>query len=100
MATKYYCSRYKREVELYGNHCLGCSLFPFNVGECPSRINLDNRQLWQQLNHTNMDKEELKTILSTACYNVDKLERVGIKLNDSEKNIVKGVLYSLYYAIY
>lgn len=31
------------EVELYCNHCLGCSLFPFNIGECPSRINLDNR---------------------------------------------------------
>ena len=41
MATKYYCSRYEKEVELYDNHCLGCSLFPFNVGECPSRINLD-----------------------------------------------------------
>lgn len=47
-----------------------------------------------------MEKEELRTILSTACNNVDKLERVGIKLNDSEKNIVKGILYSLYYAIY
>ena len=41
MATKYYCSRYEREVELYDNHCLGCSLF--NVGKCPDRINLDNR---------------------------------------------------------
>ena len=47
-----------------------------------------------------MDKEELRTIISTACNNVDKLERVGIKLNDSETNIVKGILYSLYYAIY
>ena len=47
-----------------------------------------------------MDKEELETIIYTACNNVDKLERVGIKLNDSEKNIVKGILYSLYYAIY
>ena len=46
-----------------------------------------------------MDKEELKTILSTACNNVDKLERVGIKLYDPEKAIVKGILYSLYYAI-
>lgn len=47
-----------------------------------------------------MDRVELRTILSTACDNVDKLERVGIKLNDSEENIVKGFLYSLYYAIY
>lgn len=47
-----------------------------------------------------MDKEELRTIISTACGNVDNLERVGIKLNDSEENIVKGILYSLYYAIY
>lgn len=47
-----------------------------------------------------MDKEELRTILSTACNNVDKLGRVGIKLNDTERNIVKGILYSLYYAIY
>lgn len=47
-----------------------------------------------------MDKEELRTIISTACNNVDKLERVGIKLNNSEENIVKGILYSLYYAIY
>lgn len=46
-----------------------------------------------------MDKEELRTIISTACNNVDKLERVGIKLKDSEKNIVKGILYSLYYGI-
>ena len=45
MATikSYYCNRYNREVELYDNHCVGCSLFPFNVGECPNRINLDNR---------------------------------------------------------
>lgn len=42
MATKYYCKRYEREVELYDNHCIGCSLFPFNVGKCPSRITLDN----------------------------------------------------------
>lgn len=27
-----------------------------------------------------MDKIDLRTILSTACDNVDKLERVGIKL--------------------
>ena len=47
-----------------------------------------------------MDKEELKTIISIACSNVDRLERVGLKLNDSEKNIVKGILYSLYHAIY
>ena len=47
-----------------------------------------------------MDKQELRNILSTACNNVDKLERVGVKLNDSEANIVKGILYSLYYAIY
>lgn len=47
-----------------------------------------------------MDKEELRTIISTACGNVDNLERVGIKLNDSEENVVKGILYSLYYAIY
>lgn len=47
-----------------------------------------------------MDREELKTILYIACSNVDKLERVGIKLNDSEENVVKGILYSLYYAIY
>lgn len=47
-----------------------------------------------------MDKEELKTILAKACTNVDKLERVGIKLYDSEENIVKGILYSLYYAVY
>ncbi len=47
-----------------------------------------------------MDTEKLKIIISTACNNVDKLERVGIKLNDSEKSIVKGILYSLYYAIY
>lgn len=38
-----------------------------------------------------MDKEELRTIISTACGNVDNLERVGIKLNDSERNIVKGI---------
>ena len=25
--------------------------------------------------------------------------RVGVKLNNSEKNIVKGILYSLYYGI-
>lgn len=36
----YYCKRYNREVELYDNHCLGCSLFPFNVGECSDRIEL------------------------------------------------------------
>lgn len=47
-----------------------------------------------------MNKAELRNILYTACDNADKLERVGIKLNDSEKNIVKGVLYSLYYAVY
>lgn len=47
-----------------------------------------------------MDTEKLKIILSTACNNADKLERVGIKLNESETNIVKGILYSLYYAIY
>lgn len=47
-----------------------------------------------------MNKEELKTIISKACNNVDKLGRVGIKLNDSEENIVKGILYSLYYATY
>lgn len=47
-----------------------------------------------------MDKKELKIIMSAACNNVENLERVGIKLNDSEKNIVKGILYSLYYAIY
>lgn len=47
-----------------------------------------------------MNRAELRTMLSTACDNVDKLERVGVKLNDSERNIVKGVLYSLYYAIY
>ena len=46
-----------------------------------------------------MDKEELRTIISRACINVDKLERVGIKLNDSERNIVKGILYSLYYGM-
>ena len=39
----YYCNRYNREVELYGNHCIGCSLYPFNIGECSDRINLDNR---------------------------------------------------------
>lgn len=47
-----------------------------------------------------MNKEQLENIMATACMNVDKLERIGIKLNDSEKNIVKGVLYSLYHAIY
>ena len=47
-----------------------------------------------------MGKEELKDIISIACTNVDKLERVELILNDSEKNIVKGILYSLYYAIY
>lgn len=47
-----------------------------------------------------MNKAELRTILSTACDNIDRLERVGIKLKDSEKNIVKGILYSLYYAVY
>ena len=39
---KYYCTRYKREVELWYGHCLGCSLFPFNRGECPSRKPLNN----------------------------------------------------------
>ena len=47
-----------------------------------------------------MNKVELRNILYTACDNIDKLERVGIKLNNSEKNIVKGILYSLYYAVY
>lgn len=47
-----------------------------------------------------MNKEELKNIIATACNNVDKLERIGLNLNDSEKNIVKGILYSLYNAIY
>lgn len=47
-----------------------------------------------------MNKGELENIIATACKNVDKLERIGLKLNYSEKNIVKGVLYSLYYAIY
>jgi len=40
MTTKYYCNRYEREVEVYDHHCLGCSLYPFNVGECPYRTEL------------------------------------------------------------
>ena len=43
MAEKYYCSRYEKEVELYNNHCLGCSLYPFNVGECPSKHEINNK---------------------------------------------------------
>lgn len=44
-----------------------------------------------------MNKEEFRDIIVSACNKVDKLERTGIKLNNSEKNIVKGILYSLYY---
>lgn len=34
---KCYCNRFDKEVEFYKNRCLGCSLYPFNVGECPDR---------------------------------------------------------------
>lgn len=46
MATikSYYCKRYNRKVKVYNNHyCLGCFLYPLNIGECPDRINLDNK---------------------------------------------------------
>ena len=43
MATTYYCNKYEREVELYENYCVGCSLYPFNVGKCPYRINLEKK---------------------------------------------------------
>ncbi len=42
-----------------------------------------------------MDKEELRTILVTACNNVDKLERIGVKLNrlHNTMNIKHLLLY-------
>lgn len=36
--SKFICTRDNREVSLYEGHCVGCSLFPFNVDKnCPFR---------------------------------------------------------------
>lgn len=42
---KYICRRDNREVDLYEGHCLGCSLFPFNVDKnCPYREKKDEER--------------------------------------------------------
>ena len=44
-----------------------------------------------------MSRTEFRSIIWTAYQNINKLESVGIKLSNSEKNIIKGILYLLHY---
>ena len=51
----------------------------------------------ETLKEITMSRTEFRSIIWTAYQNINKLESVGIKLNNSEKNIIKGILYLLHY---